>query len=276
MLPATEGLVRVPVETRKRRLGTPLILFLLATLGLRPTSAGFRAIPADDSVRGIVTYAYDGDTIKVRLVSGEEKRVRFIGVDSPEYNDPRLKFRFLAFFAKRFTHSELYQKSIRLSFDREREDVHGRLLAYVWTDGSTLFNEILVRSGFARAFLKFPYSRAMQKRMKEAEAEAREKCRGLWRKDPFPEIGSAEASSWSGQVASVRFLCARSYDRSHFRILAPAGSEFEVVIPEKTWAVVPGSGDLVGRVLTVTGLVETFMGRPQIMVGLSSQIRVAE
>lgn len=261
---------------RKRRAFATLGPLVLTLLWLQRPLAAPRVTAVEDSVRGVVTYAYDGDTIKLRLESGEEKRVRLIGVNSPEYNAPRLDERLLAFLAKRFTHSELVGKPVRLTFDREREDVYGRLLAYVWKDEATLFNETLVRSGFARAFLKYRFSPAIQRRLKAAEADARRERLGLWRKEPYPISGPAEASSLAGHVAAVRFLCARSYDRSHFRVLAPAETVFEVVMQEATVAVVRRAGDFIGRTLVVTGLVETYRGRPQIMVGLSCQIQVIQ
>ncbi len=37
-----------------------------------------------------------------------------------------------------------------LEFDAEKTDRYGRLLAYVWTPGGTLFNEFLVEQGYAQ------------------------------------------------------------------------------------------------------------------------------
>jgi len=228
-----------------------------------------------DSMAGTVTYVYDGDTIKVRLDSGEEKKVRLIGVDSPEYNDPQEKVRLSAFLAHRFVYSRLYQKHIRLARGKRDLDVYGRLLAYVWTDERTMFNETLVREGYARAYLKYPFDEVWERRFRDVESEARLAERGLWSRKPYDIIGAAEAGGRLGEVVTVRFRCVRFFDRSRFRVLLPAEGNFEAVIPLNVLASFPGSLDFENRELAVTGLVEEFKGRPQIVIGIPLQVGIA-
>jgi micrococcal nuclease len=249
----------------------PAILFLLC---LRPFCTAWRAPRPSDSLAGIVTYVYDGDTIKVRLDSGEEKKVRLIGVDSPEYNDPQEKVRLSAFLAHRFVYSRLYQKPVRLTWGQQDLDVYGRLLAYVWTDERTMFNETLVREGYARAYLKYPFDEVWERRFREVESEARQAERGLWRRKPYDIIGAAEAGGHVGGVVTVRFRCVRIFDRSRFHVLVPAEGKFEAVVPLDVLASFPGSLDFENREMEVTGLVEEYEGRPQIMIGIPIQIRI--
>jgi micrococcal nuclease len=224
----------------------------------------------------MVTYVYDGDTVKVHLDSGEERRVRLIGVDAPEYNAPQESARLSAFLARRFTYSKLYQRPVRLTLDQQETDVYGRLLAYVWTDDRTLFNEVLVGEGYAYAYLKYPFDEAFRKRFQDAEAKARDEEKGLWRKEPYPIVGAAEAGRSLGRVVTVRFRCVRAFDRSRYRILAAAEGGFEAVVPLDVLTTFPGSLEFENRALDVTGLVEEFRGRPQIMIGLPTQVRVAD
>jgi micrococcal nuclease len=253
-----------------------LSLPFILVLGLGAPAAGRQSPQASDSLGGTVTFIYDGDTIKVRLDSGEDRRVRLIGVDSPEYDDPQESVRLSAFLARRFAYSKLQQKPVRLTQDREKTDAYGRLLAYVWTDDRTTFNETLVREGYARAFLKYPFDEGWKKRFQAAEAEARQAEKGLWRRNPWPVIGAGEAGQRLGEVVTVRFRCVRSFDRSRFRVLVPAEGEFEAVIPLDVLASLPGSLDFESRVMEVTGLVEEFKGRPQIVIGVPSQVRIAD
>jgi micrococcal nuclease len=232
--------------------------------------------PGGETLAGTVTYVFDGDTIRVRLDGGGgSPRVRLIGVDSPELADDRETVRFLAFAARRFTHTRLIQKRIGLIPGPEKQDAYGRLLAFVEMEDGTIFNETLVREGFASAFLKFPFDESLRKRLKAAETEARRAGRGLWRKEPYPVVEPGEAGSRLGEIVTVRFRCARSSERSRLRILAAEGGGFEAVIPAAVLKALPGSLDFKGRTLEATGFVEEFRGRPQIMIGVPSQLRDA-
>jgi len=255
-----------------------LIIFseLLFVPCLQRAAAGGQAPQFSETLTGTVIYVYDGDTIKVRLDSGGEKRVRLIGVDAPEFDDPREDLRFSAFLAHRFAAWKLSQKPVRLVRDREKEDVYGRLLAYVWTDERTMFNEILVREGYASAYLKFPFDEAIKNRLREAEAEARQAEKGIWRVKPWPVVGPAEARVRLGQVVTVRFRCVRSFKRGRFRVLVPDEGEFEAVIPTDVLAALPGSLDFERRALEVTGLIEEFKARPRIMIGLPVQVKIMD
>ena len=110
---------------------------------LRPALAARRLAAAEaaasrrrarTSVQARVVRVVDGDTI-VASVEGADQYVRYIGVDTPEtvkpgtpvqcYGDRRRARRTTAWSTGR---------TVRLVFDRERRDVYGRLLAYVYTD----------------------------------------------------------------------------------------------------------------------------------------------
>jgi len=244
-------------------------------LGFLRNASAPQASGPPETLSGTVIFVYDGDTIKVRLDSGGERRVRLIGVDAPESDDPLEETRLSAFLARRFASSILYQKRVSLVLDKEKEDSYGRLLAFVETDGEMSFNEILVREGFASAYLKYPFDEGMKKRLRNAEAEAKQAKRGLWREEPWPVIRPGAARSRLGQVATVRFLCLRTFRRGRFSVLAPDEGDFETVIPQDVVAVLPGPLDFEKRRLEVTGLIEEFKGRPQIMVGVPSQLRFA-
>jgi len=261
---------------KRRSSSITLGLAVLFALWLLPPAAARQSPQPVDSLAGTVTYIYDGDTVKVRLDSGQEKRVRLIGVDAPEYDAPEESARLSAFLARRFAYSKLYQKAVRLTLDKEKTDAYGRLLAYVWTDDRTMFNETLVKEGYARAYLKYPFDESCQKRLQAAEAEARRTEKGLWRTKPYPVIDGREAGRSLGEVVTVRFRCVRSFERSRFRVLVPAEGEFEVVVPLDVLTTFPGSLDFENKSLEVTGLVEEFKGRPQIMIGVPAQVRVAD
>lgn len=104
--------------------------------------------------------------------------IRLIGVDTPETVHPSEPVGCFGPAASRFTERQLEGKRVRLTFDVEREDRYGRTLAYLWL-GSELFNERLVRAGFATVST-FPPNVRYVERFRAAERYARNHDRGLW------------------------------------------------------------------------------------------------
>ena len=135
---------------------------------------------------GIVTYIYDGDTGEVKFKDGHSTKIRLIGVDTPEMDDSRIKIQFWAYMAKRYSFFHLYQREIRLSYDWQLEDKYGRTLAYLWLDDE-LFNDRMIREGFAFVYLKYPFREDYKKKFKESEDFARKNERGLWNEGNYPD-----------------------------------------------------------------------------------------
>jgi micrococcal nuclease len=122
-----------------------------------------------------VRRAVDGDT----LLLEDGRRVRLIGVDTPETKREGTPIQPWGPEAHDMTARLVEGKPVRLEFDRERVDKYGRILAYVYT-GDRLLNEELLREGLGRALLKHPYSESMKRRFRLAESEARDNRRGIW------------------------------------------------------------------------------------------------
>jgi micrococcal nuclease len=126
-----------------------------------------------------VRQVYDGDTMA--LSTGEH--VRYIGVDAPEIDNQGDKSDFLAHEARQLNAKLVQGKPVRLELDLERNDRHGRLLAYVFLENGDMVNELLVRKGLARVLPKPPnlkYSSLLLDSQRRAMAERI----GLWQKDP--------------------------------------------------------------------------------------------
>jgi len=125
----------------------------------------------------LVTRVVDGDTAHVRY-HGRDVTIRFIGVDTPETVAPGQPIECYGPEASAFTKKTLTGKSVRLEFDLDRIDPYGRTLAYIWL-GATLFNETLVRDGFATVATYPPDTRYVR-RFQAAQRDARAGGRGLW------------------------------------------------------------------------------------------------
>jgi micrococcal nuclease len=125
----------------------------------------------------IVTRVIDGDTIEVSM-GGTLYRVRYIGIDTPELDDERPRFRALAQEAAELNRQLVEEEKVRLEKDISDTDRYGRLLRYVYVDG-IFVNIELVRQGLAWA-KAYPPDVKYQDVLEEAEAEARQEEIGVW------------------------------------------------------------------------------------------------
>jgi micrococcal nuclease len=106
--------------------------------------------------------------------------VRYIGVDTPETVKPGTPVQCFGPQASAFNHRLMDGRKVRLVFDRERRDIYGRLLAYVFR-GSRLVNAELVRRGFART-LEIAPNTSRAGRFARLQRRAGLAGRGLWGK----------------------------------------------------------------------------------------------
>jgi micrococcal nuclease len=182
--------------TRKNR--GRIILFVLLTIVLylrllNPDWGGFtpplnpssppspaeavRCIPSTPAESAELVRVIDGDTIDVRLASGEVQRVRFIGIDTPERGEP--------FYREASQINEALLRSGKLILHRDvsQTDRFDRLLRYVLA-GDVFVNYELVKQGYAQS-ATFPPDVACADTFLRAQQDARQARRGLWA-DSFP------------------------------------------------------------------------------------------
>ncbi len=121
----------------------------------------------------------DGDTIVVKQLEhepyrliGEEIKVRLIGVDCHELEEPDGDIAHS--LAKIYTEG----KMVLLSCGKTRKDVYGRTLAYVKVAGDGWLNEMLIEGGLCRVLSKHLF--AYIARYKRLEAMAKLKKHGVW------------------------------------------------------------------------------------------------
>jgi micrococcal nuclease len=222
--------------------------------------------PAD---QGTVVVVYDGDTIKVKLDNGIERRVRLIGIDTPEIGEKPLDAPLEALLAKRFTFYHLFRQRIKLTYEHEREDRYGRLLAYVWNENG-LFNQFILEQGFARVFLKFSFT--MKDAFIDAQKEAQDERRGFWREKPHPVITAQRAKKHIGNLIRMSFSCARIRESGDLLFLQTKTGDFAAVIRKEYLSLFGEVQELEGRDLEIFGFLEEYKGQPQIMLFFPSQI----
>ncbi|MBI4064800.1 thermonuclease family protein [Candidatus Gottesmanbacteria bacterium] len=116
----------------------------------------------------------DGDTIEIE----GGRRVRYIGIDTPETVDPRKPVECFGREAAGENRRLVEGKEVRLEKDISDTDRYGRLLRYV-SINNQMINDVLVRQGFAHAS-SYPPDIKYQEQLRDAQREARENGRGLW------------------------------------------------------------------------------------------------
>ncbi|ADG82149.1 thermonuclease family protein [Thermincola potens] len=140
-------------------------------------------------IPGTVTRTVDGDTVYVRLVSGDEEKVRLTGVNTPEIHHPQKGVEPYGREAADYTRSHLSGKKVYLETDINERDKYGRLLAYVWmarpsstTDSeirAKMFNARLLLDGYGQ-LMTVPPNVKYADYFQNYQREARENNLGLW------------------------------------------------------------------------------------------------
>ncbi len=149
---------------------------------------GVGSIQVADGVsfeKAVVSRVVDGDTV----VLSDGRRVRFIGVDSPESTNT---VEFYGKEASAYTKSQLTGKTVYLEMDVSETDRYGRLLRYVWLSlpskisdseiRAKMYNALLVLEGYAQPGT-YPPDVKYQDYLTRYGAEARKENRGLWNSD---------------------------------------------------------------------------------------------
>lgn len=162
------------------------IVLLLACLSILVVIQGFRV--KDPDVIGVsdnisqgeyykVLDVVDGDTIKIEEVG----TVRAIGIDTPETVDPRKDIECFGMEASNKAKDLLENQLVRIEFDESQGavDKYGRVLAYIYLEDGRMFNEIMIKEGYAHEYT-YDSEYKYQSDFKIAETFAKESQKGLW------------------------------------------------------------------------------------------------
>jgi micrococcal nuclease len=127
-----------------------------------------------------ITQFHDGDTISVEM-DGQEEEVRFIGVDTPETQDPRKAVQCFGHAASAFTKQLIGDKPVRLEADAlsSNRDRYGRLLRYVYLPDGRLVQAEIIKEGYGFAYTSFPFTKSEE--FTTYQRQAREQTKGLWK-----------------------------------------------------------------------------------------------
>lgn len=148
-------------------------------------------MPASGLERAVVTSVVDGDTLDVTLnpsagsgSSGRTRRIRLIGVDTPETTHPSRPVECFGREAARFLTELADGQTVLLESDASQgdRDRYNRLLRFVWLPDGRLINYEIIAQGYGFEYtFRTPYR--YQEQFKAAQRAAREAQAGLWAPD---------------------------------------------------------------------------------------------
>ncbi len=155
----------------------------------------------------------DGDTIDV-LLNGDEYRVRYVGVDTPERDEPYYRE------ATQANRDLVQGKIVTLVVDVSEIDQYGRLLRYIYLDDGTFVNAELIADGYAR-LVTYPPDVANADYFADLQHEARQAGRGLW-----------GANELSNAPAGCTICSNNAYNCSDFDFQSDAQACYEFCLGE--------------------------------------------
>lgn len=133
-----------------------------------------------------VDYVHDGDTVTCIDDANRPQKIRLVGIDAPELDQPFGRESRAALAAK--------LGGGRVRVEGNSRDQHGRLLGTLWVEDRDV-NRELVADGWAWVFAGFN----PDPRLLDAETSARSAHRGLW-SGPHPQ----QPSEWRRDHPSHR------------------------------------------------------------------------
>jgi micrococcal nuclease len=146
----------------------------------------FSLTPSPIPIFYSVVKVVDGDTIDVDI-DGQVKRVRIIGINTPEVVDLRREVECFGKQASEKAKNILQKKKVRLEKDptQGEADKYGRLLRFVFLEDGTDFGLLMIKEGYAYEYTyNLPYK--YQQQYKNAQKEAQENKKGLWEDNICP------------------------------------------------------------------------------------------
>ncbi|WP_288131878.1 thermonuclease family protein [Microbulbifer sp.] len=224
------------------------VFFCALILLLGPLAAAARADcvlgPADDLAA--LAKVVDGDTVHLK----DGRKVRLIGVNTPELAHSGRPAQPLAQEAKEFTQRFLAGGDVELVYDRDRRDNHGRVLAHVYNHRGDSLEAALLSAGLAFHIAVAP-NFALAECLAERENAARQRHRGLWAPGVWPTRQARNIRPGDGGFVRLKGRVEK-VDRNRFLWLELDGPVALRLDPKRDYGHL-GRRDWQGREIVVKG-----------------------
>jgi endonuclease YncB( thermonuclease family) len=209
---------------------------------------------------GRVARVLDGDTV----VLEDERRVRLLGIDTPEIAHRGRPGEKLGEKARRFLQSRVAGKRIRLRYDLQHRDRYGRLLAHLHLEDGSNINAQLLEQGLAHALFKWPNLKHAETYY-ALEQQARRQERGIWALAAYRVRPMQGLAALRNRFVRLRGKVTRVEKKRRYRYLL-FGDQLQVAIDNKRQPLFEEAGILVetlrGQTLTLRGWLSRRRGTP--------------
>jgi len=182
----------------------------------------------------VVKRVTDGDT----LILKDGRKVRLIGINTPELATKRRIAEPYALQAKRFVETALKSnKEIFIQYGEQAEDRYGRVLAHVALKDKQNLNTLILKQGLASAIVVPPNAQLADCYFKH-EQLARSRGLNLWR---HPDNQYIAADSLTETLTGFRFVygTVRRVGRSRGSIFLQLANKFTLRIKRKDFKYFP-------------------------------------
>ncbi len=222
-----------------------------------------------------VRYVIDGDTI----VTGSGERLRYIGIDTPERGEEFFKE------ARELNKSLLKAGHVEVVECRgERADRYGRTLVWVYAGGRLVNGELLAR-GLARPLIIPPCGYEKRTLLGRLAWQARSSGKGLWKAEGGARsaliLSPEEASRHIGEMVRIKGAVSSVRERGGVVFLEfshDGRHGFTALIFKEALQAFKKSGmdpaRFAGQMLSITGVVRRYKGRPEIILSAPGQVRL--
>ncbi|MGE6370932.1 thermonuclease family protein [Planococcus kocurii] len=155
-----------------------------------------------DQIDVEVTQVIDGDTIKI-IYEGEEVTVRYLLIDTPETNHPRLGKQPLGSEATEENKRLIESGDVSIEFDvGDRFDDYDRLLAYIYVDGESVQEQMLA-SGLARVAYVLPPNTRYLDDFEQVEQVAKDSQTGIWQYENYSTDRGFDSEAYGQEPTST-------------------------------------------------------------------------
>jgi len=164
-----------------------LITSLILGLAMLYAARNSIVMATNNSASNKSDYSYrvikvvDGDTAEIDI-NGQTKKVRFIGMDTPELYDPRKPVQCYGKEASSRGRELLEGKMVGVEFDKEvgEIDKYGRTLAYIILPSGEIYNQKMISEGYAHEYTYQNQEYKYQSLFIQAEQSAQSLKLGFW------------------------------------------------------------------------------------------------
>lgn len=193
-----------------------------------------------------VVHVYDGDTIKLK----NGKKVRFLGIDTPEVDSYYKKATPGGKAAKKWVSKQLKGMDVYLEYDQQQHDKYKRLLAHVFLEDGTHINVALVEKGLAIVSL-FPPNLRYKDALLSAQKIAQQQKAGMWKMKQYQLISAdkvIKVAGWKryqGKIKSIK------NNRKYMRLIL--NDKLSVKIAKENLHLFPDLESYIGQSVEIRG-----------------------